>query len=1296
MIKPIVNDIRMSVRVESGEGRERAKLVIGSKGARKGVDHLRLELHHALGVTTGYYPADQQEVGIDLSTLPSGPAVVRLMPVLSSGREGVVAEAAFSVPGKSGNRSIVIGFRAIDQVLRSPASGSFVVPRFELALKSGGKDGGTLFFRLRFPDGVCADTHLPLTHQNPCRLRPYALAAGSPAGRYELTVTLVNREGDTAEPLCSHFEVSDKGVCAPAIEVASWRAEERIVLRGSGFDAPGLIARIDGTSVPIAEVNAQQMVLVARNTLPAQVAVATDHGFAFAANRVGPPPSMRILPEDPVVEEGTAVQLHALVRGIVNARVLWSAGSSSDVAISETGLLRVGPAAPDQVLVRARVQGSRVSASIRVTVHAPQGEHLIVGRRGGVVKGRGGAVLTLAVGALDGPRSVQLECITSTRFGHGPLVAAELTCKPAKLAHEAHLRIPLSAWVDPGQLLAVEQRIDGVWRDAGRAEVDPSGFEVNLKLKVLPERLRVVLPWLRDRLMRARPAITSIRDTPIEEGDTVALLVTGANFVPGLTAVSVLRGGQVDQRVECRGVAVRQDGSALGVTVAVSPLPELGEGVLSDHLLRVQTPAGAADFALPILGHNELIVAAGESVSVDRPQRLSALRIDTGGTLRVAFTVPPVTIDVLGDAIVDGTILVEAAPGVNGARGVDGGQGGSGGQAAQSFGVGRGGNGGGGGPNGASDGGAGTAGTGASVVASRPGAAGLGGTAGGGGIFPHMGDFGSAGMAAADPHIPAAGRSGIYPSISAGAGIGAGGGGGGGGGGEGWVFVNSGGGGGGGGAGGGGFGLAAGSSIRLRGIVLALGGDGGSGGTAGSAPPAVWTLISAGGGAGGGGGSGGTILLQGIDMSSGATVLATTGRHGATVVDDAVRVEPRSFIEQAAAQDASGDIRADGAIVGLVKPIATQGPDLLYLRQLVTTRNWIDINAFNATHMRVSNAFTSNQMVQVTQLGNAGLNADTFFVRGSVPLEVGFNTVVAEQETLPGVPAMTMQSAAVRKRRILYIDQTIAHYAFTAHITAASLVVATERGTRLAVRVTATQSTPLIWTVRGGLVNGAVRAHPGGALYTAPSRPVDTPVTISVNSAFSPNLGDQVELNVIPGVVTSATAANGTPALASLPSANCGQVVTLEVNPSALALTQQAFSQVQAVEFERLMSQGGNCVHDVLPVQPTINTGLLSLTAEVPACADPLGWVRVPGHGSLRLQIVPVITGLIGNRASSPDYTIIGSGFACNSTQVLVDGTLQTPSSISCGALSMSPWPNHGASLVIRTSGGESAPFTVP
>ena len=749
---------------------------------------------------------------------------------------------------------------------------------------------------------------------------------------------------------------------------------------------------------------------------------------------------------------------------------------------------------------------------------------------------------------------------------------------------------------------------------------------------------------------------------------------------------------------------MKADGSALGVTVEVSPLPELGEGNLSDHRLRVETAAGRAEFPLPITGHDELIVAAGQTVTVSASRRFSVLRIDTGGTLEVASTVPPVLIEVLGEAFIDGSVTVVAGRGTAGTKGTAGGAGGAGGVGAAPFIVGAGGNGGGGGTDGDKNGMGGSAGASPPGSGLPAGTAGAGGNAGGWGLHPHAGGSGTTGGAAPHARIPGfQAHSGNFPAL----GIGAGGGGGGGGGGEGWVFKFAGGGGGGGGAGGGGVGIAAGQGIRFRGVVMANGGDGGSGGTAGDGLPDPWAYITAGQGGGGGGGGGGTILLQGITESQGAYAVAVSGKQGFHP-NSAVQVEWRTLLQQALARESTGDIRADGAIVGLARPVATQGPDILYLPYLVSTQPSIDVTGYNATHLRVAGGF-SHARRAITWATNAGLNAETVLCGASVPLDEGFNEVVAEwlwetfglPESDPQLDAQVrMTSARVRTRRVLRLSGTIPYYDFTATVTPATLTVATERTGDLTVAVTATQPTALLWSVFGGDDYGTVAATANGARYRAPSRVPGSVATVRVASALDPNRRTEATVTVVPGIATAAVAATGTPAIAALPSANCGQTIAIDIPAATYALTGEGFTSVPAVEFPVLHARtGGGCERGIVPIAPTIATGLQSLTAEVPACADPGGWVHIANHGSARLQIVPEVTSIDGIRASEPDFTVRGSGFACGETQVLVDGALLPATSIlslSCGSIHMTPWPARGALLVVRTSGGDSAPIAVP
>ena len=109
-------------------------------------------------------------------------------------------------------------------------------------------------------------------------------------------------------------------------------------------------------------------------------------------------------------------------------------------------------------------------------------------------------------------------------------------------------------------------------------------------------------------------------------------------------------------------------------------------------------------------------------------------------------------------------------------------------------------------------------------------------------------------------------------------------------------------------------------------------------------------------------------------------MLAVSGKPGATP-SATTQVEPRTELQQAIARDPSGDIRADGALIGVVKPVATQ-PDLVSVRELVTTQNTIELTGLNATHMRVTSGFGSTRRAD-THAQSAGLNAETVVCRSA-------------------------------------------------------------------------------------------------------------------------------------------------------------------------------------------------------------------------------------------------------------------------------------------------------------------------
>jgi hypothetical protein len=59
----------------------------------------------------------------------------------------------------------------------------------------------------------------------------------------------------------------------------------------------------------------------------------------------------------------------------------------------------------------------------------------------------------------------------------------------------------------------------------------------------------------------------------------------------------------------------------------------------------------------------------------------------------------------------------------------------------------------------------------------------------------------------------------------------------------------------------------------------------------------------------------------------------------------------------------------------------------------------------------------------------------------------------------------------------------------------------------------------------------------------------------------------------------------------------------------------------------------------------------------------------------------------------------VGTGFACGETRVLVNGVPQPATamvSLTCSSIVMRGWPPAGASPIVRTSGGGTAPIPVP
>jgi hypothetical protein len=1200
----------------------------------------------------------------------------------------------------------VVEFQAVDNCVKRPRKSGLAIPRFFLVFRDCGVPVTGAYFTLEGPDGAreFGEAAPPIGGRG--AVAPFTLGADRELGEYRAVAILVDADGNASEPAEAMIEVASEGAAAPDVERVAWRRRDgTIVLTGSGFDSTGVQALVAGQPAPILSVAPDELIVLAPSlTGPAEIEIRSDTGSAKAPRPITPPISVEIVPSELRVQEGTSVQLQAVVHGTGEGEVEWTVDDDPPGAsIDSSGLLAVAHAAPDAFTVRVRhITKRSATATATVRVVPPEGAGVAVGPRGGSVTPEGGgAILRLPADSLEKPTPVEIRSLRPRGAGRGRDIIAELRLTPAPLNAPAELTVPIRTQVTPGSEVEGRVLTGDKWSPVN-GTADDSGFFAQFQLDNLPERLQVFHTHLPNGGMQVQadlhPVIRSVQPAAIEEGDTVAVLVEGTNFVPGLTAVTALSGpgGPVDPRLECRGPAVSRTGTRLGVTVHVSTLTDLAEGQVSGHVLQVQTPVGSAEFALPVIGHDELRVSAGSTVTLAQSGRFSELLIEAGGTLNIASRVPPLTIDVLGSGWMAGDIRVLAASGTVGGTGVSGGSAGTGGVGV----VGSGGAGGVGGRDGTVVGAGGAPG-GATAMVTPGGAGGSGGSAGGGGPLPHLGGNGAKGASPPNPHIVLPSSSSIAPMP----GVGAGGGGGGGGGGEGFVFTNIGGGGGGGGAGGGGAWISFGKEVRMNGgKVLAVGGDGGNGGSAGAGPPSVFEYISAGQGGGGGGGSGGAVVLSGVSsQSSLGYVVAVSGGQGITP-GQTVQINTLTLLQTLLTRPPTGDIRVDGFLLGASRPTLTAGPDVWLPWQLVATEPQVEVRGTDASHVRVTNGFGTTAFPIDGTITNVFTSANTIFT-ATVPLIEGFNDVTAERP-FTGTPGpgplsvLDMASAPLRRRRFLYLADTIPFYEFSCSISPASLTVPTERTASVTASFTATQTTTLIWDVPSAPDGGTVMATPTGARYEAPRIAPPGGSSVRASSGIYSALSTSIPVTVLPGIAINASATVGTAANLALPSANCGQTVEIVVPPAVYAITGQTFANVNAVQCPLLQPKtGGGCDRSTYAAAPTIAPGALSLTVLIPACADPDGHVRVPGHGAVRLQIVPTITALEGDPAADPGLTIRGTGFACGNTQVLLGGNAIPDSeilSLQCGMIQLKTRPTGGSSLAVRTSGGVSGPITVP
>jgi len=310
----------------------------------------------------------------------------------------------------------------------------------------------------------------------------------------------------------------------------------------------------------------------------------------------------------------------------------------------------------------------------------------------------------------------------------------------------------------------------------------------------------------------------------------------------------------------------------------------------------------------------------------------------------------------------------------------------------------------------------------------------------------------------------------------------------------------------------------------------------------------------------------------------------------------------------------------------------------------------------------------------------------------AVPLFEGFNDIQAEY----GDPSLGGDvSAPVRTRTVLYLPGTTPSFGFTCTVSPRTVTVPTLRSIDLTVSVTGTSQTGVSWSVDGGAANGTVTQS---GTYTAPCAAPPGPATVRASSAVDPSKSCTAQITILAGIAVTAIAATGTPADPAVPSANVGQIVTIDIPAAVYGLTGTGFPAGQAVVFATVeRSPAGTCTTSAVPVQGNVATGLTSLTVAVPSCADADQTIQVPGNGCARLQIVPTITSL--DITSVVVMLINGTGFVCGATDVYVGTTKVLDAqvlAVYCTVIVVDTenLPILSQPVTVQTNGGVSNPVS--
>ena len=1246
------------------------------------------------------------KITVNLAALPAGPVEIEVAPLDANAREGISANVAFEVPSCGLPRQLRLRMTPLEPRIQRPRGAMDLVYACFRIRCEGSEKAASLCASVRGPDGK-EDSLVVPPPSGDHAVTLFALSSSHQLGSYTVTAHMVDRSGTVGTAAEAVVELlADGGRSGPVIDSIEPGDDRRVLIRGSSLNTQGLQVKFGLLTAAVIEVAASQLVVESPDLdEPAQVMVRTDQGVAWSPRPYTPPVKIRLVPAEFELAQGSAVQFTAVVTGTPDKRVHWALrGARSGAKLSRSGKLSAGLTGRSgsiMVMARSAADPSAAGQSVgRLVPSSGAKGRSVLGSLGGTIRAAdGGAFLKVPGQALSRPARLSLRTESPhVRLKDDCIIVAQVNVGGDKCEFKtpAVLEVPLHIPLQPGYEPSAQAALGGGrWQALDvKTALGFGGRTLILPIRKVPVRLRLIIPWDRRHgmpLLQGHPAIQSVAPNELHEGSTAAMLVSGSNFVPGATTVDLIDGaGRIESRISIRSVAVTADGTKVGLALKVGVMTDVGEGQ-SHHLrLRVTTPAGSAVYPVTIIGHDELDVQSGTG-TVNRSQVFSRMLVRSGARLNVSNVVPAVEIEchevaeVMSTIESGGGLWVTTGNGARGAPGDAGGLPGLGGAGAGSLAIGGGGSGGAGATGSGGVGGDGTRGN-SSVHLSLVGTGGKGGSAGGGGILPHAGGDGNNGTRGRRSNFPP----GIIdldfePSP--------GGGGGGGGGGEGWIFQSTGAGGGGGGAGGGALHLSAGEAIRITGDVLANGGDG----SFGQYPvtvvaPAAPYLIQAGCGGGGGGGAGGYLVLQGVTVASG-TVFAAGGIDGAVPRYGTVPVDARTFRQALLQRPETGSIRIDGQM-SLTRGNAFRGPDLEYVYNLLTTLPQVEVMAPGADAIHVTNERGNIARVDVPT-NPASPN------RAVLTLSEGFNLVKAHWTGSGMWSAPIMSCAQIRERRFLYLPNTIPVYEFTCTVSPSQAVVATERSVQLAATVVARPATAVTWSLLGGPGRIIVTPHISGALYVAPTSAPTNPVEVRAISTLDPSRFGSALMTVLPGIELAGIAATGSPSTPGIASANVGGVVTVRIPPAVYALTGQGFAPGQPVEFELIERSPitGLCETRRVPYQSTVDPGMTTLTIPVPPCACPNQLIRVPGHGSARLLVIPEISSITPDQNNFPAMSINGSGFTCGTTDVIFNtGPLPAAQilSLTCGQIQVAVRPAPGTEIRVRTPGGTSQGFTMP